>query len=330
MKKTTKVFLISHLLFFGIFCYHQKVQAQNLVDNWSFEDTTICPPGLGQIQSASGWVSNSGSPDYFNECNQGIGTGPLNVNVPLNVLDFQYAKSGVAYSGLLTYSTIVPNVREYMGTQLNQTLQIGQRYFVSFYVSRAVNHTPNFRIDVANNKIGVQFTTYSQVPPNAASPNNISQVYTDSIITDTLNWVQIKGSFVADSNYQYISLGNFFNGTNTQYIDYDTLYTVAYYYLDDVCVSPDSLFCDLLSGISQPITEAHISVFPNPARDWIVVGGNGIISLKIFDVSGREKNSFYQVITPFKIDVSHLAIGIYIVQIKTKNGYSFQKIILNH
>ena len=44
----------------------------------------------------------------------------------------------------------------------------------------------------------------------------------------------------------------------------------------------------------------------------------------------RSKLSFYQVITPFKIDVSHLSNGIYVIQIEAKNGYIFQKLILNN
>lgn len=307
----------------GMCLSQQKVHAQNFVDNWSFEDTVMCPWGLTQIQNSQGWVVNRGTPDYFNECNQGSGTGPQNVNVPQNVIDYQFAKSGVAYSGLLTYSTFVPNVREMMGTILNQPLQIGQMYFVSFYVSRALNHSANYRADVANNKIGVQFTTYSQEPPNVPNLNNISQVYTDSIITDTLNWVQIKGSFVADSNYQYISIGNFFDGASTQFIQYDSLYTVAYYYIDDVCVSPDSLYCDLLSGISQPHQPANDFNQPSISSTLNEITVSSEINIK----TCRVYNSLGQIVYDRKgikekqatISTIGFSTGIYFVQVRLEN-----------
>ncbi|MCX6199441.1 MAG: hypothetical protein NTY88_09500 [Bacteroidetes bacterium] len=47
----------------------QFVQGQNLVPNPSFEDTDVCPVGIGDVEKATGWGSYSYTPDYFNACN---------------------------------------------------------------------------------------------------------------------------------------------------------------------------------------------------------------------------------------------------------------------
>lgn len=315
------------ILIFSLISFCNTGHSQNLIDNWSFEDTVACPPALGFIFNSVGWSSYRSSPDYYNACNIQTGPTQANVSVPQNVVDFQYARTGNAYSGFLALNVNFPNAKEFLGTHLNQTLQVGQKYFVKFFVVKTTNHTPNYRTDVSISNIGVHFYTNSYGGTNQAPTDNVSQVFSANIISDTLNWTEIKGSFIADSNYQYVGIGNFFDINHTNYIQNDTLYTQAYYFVDDICISTDSLYCEQLTGLSHINTNFAIQIFPNPARDWIEIGGNEIKSLKFYDVSGRQKLSFDHVITPLKINISELNPGVYIIQIETKNRIDFRKII---
>jgi hypothetical protein len=147
---------------------------------------------------------------------------------------------------------------------------------VKYYVSLKANLSASssaYTSNGATNNLGVRFT--NMPPPTnpwavLPSPltNNISQVYSTSIITDTINWTTISGSFVADSAYNYIVIGNFFTDSLT-----DTLTIIptgsngfygSYYFVDDICVSTDSSFCLLGLGINENNYQQTISIFPNP------------------------------------------------------------------
>ncbi|MCC6186831.1 MAG: T9SS type A sorting domain-containing protein [Chitinophagaceae bacterium] len=83
--------------------------------------------------------------------------------------------------------------------------------------------------------------------PGSEITTIIPQVYTDSIIKDTLNWTKIEGSFLATGNENYISIGLFFNNSAiskilTNYCSASTQYSA--YLIDDVSVIPIDLAAD--------------------------------------------------------------------------------------
>ena len=69
----------------------------------------------------------------------------------------------------------------------------------------------------AHNKIGAYLDDGSinalPLPPGSEVNTVVPQVYTDSIIRDTLHWVKISGSFTASGTETHISIGNFFPNT---------------------------------------------------------------------------------------------------------------------
>jgi hypothetical protein len=206
---------MKYLAFLLLLIFSEGSFAQlNLVPNPSFEDTVYCPFGTNQINACQHWMNFGNSPDYFNACsNPAFG-------VPNSNPGFQYAHTGNAYGGAVFFyrsnSPVGPNYRESIGIALTNNLIIGQKYYVSFF---AVNAEVNFG-SIACDKLGINFYT---VPFDSCCPPpllNTSKLYTDSILTDTLNWIKISGSFIADSAYQYLSISNFFNDNNT-----DTLST---------------------------------------------------------------------------------------------------------
>ncbi|MBK7389617.1 MAG: hypothetical protein IPI23_11305 [Bacteroidetes bacterium] len=145
MKKITvrivlAIVIITSISFQGLCQY-------NLVPNPSFELFTNCPTSWGQISFASYWTKpvTNVSPDYFNGC------GPIWAGVPQNSMGFQHARTGLGYGGICNsiYNSTNPNqtYREYIQTELIDSLFAGVEYTISFYVSAGDScgrHTNNF------------------------------------------------------------------------------------------------------------------------------------------------------------------------------------------
>lgn len=279
---------------------------QNFVPNPSFEDTVQCPNAVAQLNTAVGWSDFKPSPDNFNSCNNSA------VGVPNNVFGSQLAHTGNAYAGFTAYYP--GNARECLGIQLIQPLVIGIEYFVSFYVSGA--HSDIISVGGSCNKLGAKFST---VPYSISSPipiDNISHAFTNTVISDTLNWVFISGSFIADSAYQFLCIGNFFDNASTTFVQYDTLDLVAYYYVDDIVVSTDSL-----TTINETTDEPEWYVFPNPFTDKINITTkrNEVVEISFYDVTARKilNQSFTNSIS---INAEQLAKGIYLYEVRNKYG----------
>jgi len=300
--------------------------AQNLISNPSFEDTVQCPDHLDQVNRAVGWYSTRPSPDYYNTCASPSTVIP--VSVPYNYFGYQYPSTGNAYVGFCAKDDWF-NIKECIGTQLISPLQIGIRYFVSFKLS--LSYT-NFGIACGVNKLGMLFSTVQYTTANNPAPVcNCSQFYTDSIVVDTVNWIQIKGSFIADSNYIYVNIGNFFEDSLIDSIQVQGSQCVSYYYIDDVCVSPDSLTCYSSVGINEIKNEEDLVLFPNPFTDRIniTVNKNEIVEVNIYDITSRKLLS-QSFTNSTSINTEQLANGIYIYELRnSKHRIANGKIIKN-
>lgn len=194
--------------------------------NGSFENYSFCPYFEGQVIFIDNW-NMYGSADYFNKC-----SSTVSFSTPINWAGYQLPENGDAYIGITTYADYYPDAREYVWTQLSVPLVIGKNYLVEFYICSAKSQ--QISANFYSNNIGCLFTTYT---PNNIIPNNFAQINKNSLLNDTVNWVKIKGVFTADSAYNYIILGNFFNDSSTSIGTYltDSL-NISYYYIDDVRV----------------------------------------------------------------------------------------------
>jgi Secretion system C-terminal sorting domain len=308
----------------------QNASAQfNLVPNPSFEDTVYCPFGTNQLDACANWLNFGNSPDYFNVC-----SNPA-FAVPNSVFGFQYAHTGNAYAGAAFYrgpnTPNSPNYREPIGIELLSSLTIGQKYFISFYVVNAgVNNG-----SIACDKQGINFYT---VPFDSCCPPtllNTAKLFTDSILLDTLNWTKISGSFIADSAYRFLCINNFFNDINT-----DTVITSpfsipyhAYYYIDDVCVSTDSIFNETWTGLNQFESKSEIiDISPNPSNGYFTVDSPvPILRYRIFNMQGQLIEDLnFNATNNFELDLQDQPSGIYILNIYSKHYTSTHKIILTH
>jgi len=316
MKKIWKL----SLLIIAMNTITNSSEAQNLVPNPSMEDTVQCPLSTGHMDDAVGWYATRYSPDYFNPC---ANAGGYVNGVPDNFTGHHYAYNGNSYAGLVTYSVYFPpGFREDIGVQLTQSLSIGTKYFVSAYILRTDTIWAIDTFKCATNKFGFRFSTVLYYPGPA---DNFSHVHSDSIITDSFNWTRIEGSFIADSAYQYLTLGNLYDNANTDTAQCAGGY--AYYLIDMVCVSTDSINCNGNVGI-QERQKSDLIIFPNPVKEMLDVQCSyGVKQYSLFDVTGKVilEGEFKK--KSNQINVSSISNGIYFLQLNKTKSY---KIIIIH
>jgi len=309
------------LLLFGF----DHLRAQNLVSDPSFEDMVNCPRQIGLSNYLSVWETWRGTPDYYHSCANA--THP-NFGVPYNNRAFQVPHSGVAYIGLFTFSNFKVNEREFVGSQLLQSLVIGQKYFVSFWIA---NPDTVYTAHSTDN-VGVKFSTvqHSLVLPDTVT--NIAHVFTTSVVFDTSNWVFVSGSFIADSAYTFIELGNFFQDSLTTIINPGGTSQYAYYFFDDICVSTDSGICNLKTGFSGVISqEEQITLYPNPAVHELNIefAEFGLTDIRIFNIFG-ELNFYMKEtnIDKLSIKLEEFNSGIYFLEIIRNNRRTIENFMV--
>lgn len=312
------------LSLFIIFTVAVKAQI-NLVPNPSFEDTLGCPSAAGEINKAMGWTTLCGSPDYYNTCN----TNPFDMSVPSNWAGYQTPASGNAYAGYATYSNSAINAREFPACNLSSPLVIGTRYFISFKTVLAL--TNNIQANYATDKMGAMFTMGTYFC-NSLITNN-PPVFTNSIVTDSLNWTRISGSFVADSAYINLVIGNFFDDANTDTLKFFNDFSDnAYYFLDDVCVSTDSIYANnyTYTGINEQNSEANITCYPNPIVDNLTIKNlsSEKMDIEIFNLLGERlyvaQNVSEQTLT---VSLSNFNSGILLIKIKSREQVNTYKLL---
>lgn len=291
------------------------ISAQNIIPNGSFETYTACPVSINsgspdEVAKATGWYRIKQTPDYFNSC-----ASSTVVGIPSNFFGFQTPASGNAYMGLWAYDSGTSNFREFIAAKLTNTLSIGQKYFLKITISNAEGYDSNCGID----KVGMRFSSVKHLTSAPPPINNFAHLYFNTIMADTLNWKYVFKSFIADSNYQYIEIGNFFNDLNTNFqILKPRTANLAYYYIDDVALSTDSLealnFNANSTEVLELTNETKFTFYPNPTSNFIYSNKNlNIYTLSIKNIFGEQIDCFTQNDT--SINFEKVPNGIYYLSI---------------
>ena len=305
------------------------VFGQNLVPNPSFEEYSSCPGQTIGIQLANGWSdANTGTADYYNSC---YTTGFVNMDVPNNFIGSQTALSGVAYAGIIAYekSTTPLHYREYVQTELSSPLIGGTEYFVSFNLAHADSCC--FTTD----DIGVFLSTTMINESNYLNINSNPQIanFEDNFLNDNTNWVQIKGSFIATGGEEFIVLGNFKDDYSTDTLSVCTSsnldFMSAYYYIDDVCVSTDSLTCAGTVGIPSNSLEYLYDIILNNHMLIIESNQNAAFNASIYDITGKLHHQFVNQQNLVLYNTSHLNSGIYLITISNELERFTKKIFIH-
>lgn len=282
--------------------------AQNLVPNPSFEDTVSCPTSISQLNNCSIWHNpTQASPDYFNSCSTANGGV---VHTPDNAFGLQAPKSGSAYAGFYTGGpTNGLDNREYVQSVLSSPLNGGTTYYISFYVN--LSNQARYAIS----KLGAFLSVGAPWRSDTKVINYVPQIVnTSGFITDTLNWVNISGYYLAFGGEQYITIGNFQADSmkDTLYINHGIYgFSAGYYYIDDVTVIDSASVGVRIYGEN----DKSLFVYPNPASSVLNIETDqksGLI--RIFDALGNEfENQKLPINKQITIDL--LPPGVYFLQL---------------
>ena len=247
---------IALLNLFTLICACAIAQAQiiNYVKNPSFEEFTKCTDDRNQIANAKYWtcaVDTVGEPYYAPEHYNKCGLPSAYFGVPNNETGYQYPRTGDCYIGAHLYYDKTPppptgvpsNWRDYAQGHLVKPLQNGKTYCVSFWLN--VPETSGYGHD----NIGAYLddgNINKRSPAGIEITDVIPQVYSTSIIKDTMNWVKVEGSFLANGTETHITLGNFAKNidVDTAFLYWGAAYQYSYYLFDDISVIPIDLAAD--------------------------------------------------------------------------------------
>lgn len=301
----------------------------NLVPNPGFETYTNCPTSVSQINYTGNWLTpGAGTPDYFNSCFTFTTSSTVNMDVPLNSAGYQMGSQGSeAYAGLQAWQDQPTTYREYIQTKLTTTLSAGQKYFVSVFVSMADS------MMCSTDDFGIFLSSFAPPQGGYNAINVTPQISNPSgqFLNDNINWEKISGSFVAVGDEEYITIGNFKNDTNT-----DTLFAglpcannMSYYFIDDVCVSTDSMLCNTITTVREFSKRSFEFFYPNPTSGNITINLTQTATIRLIDKFGQTlviKENFNE----NQLDLSNLSDGIYFIEMQSDNKTSFSKIIIRH
>lgn len=324
MQKTKTILAVCCLLF-----AYTKAQT-NLVPNPSFEQYTVCPTGNGNIINCTYWLNFGNTPDYYNGC-----ASPSIMGVPDNFTGFEYPHTGNGMAGLITWynpSNNGPNYREFVGAQLISTLSMGTKYYFSFFTNYS-GYLNGWK-EVAANKIGLRLCTKPSDSLNHCAINNFANLYTNTILNDTVNWIKLSGSFIADSAYKYVAIGNFFDDAHTDTSSFAGASFGGegpYYYIDDICVSTDSIYNQTWTGIETLNNKQsnQVKIYPNPSVDGYFFSTVNInkTNATVYNVLGSIVKQA-EFINGNTLNLSDLENGVYIIEFNNQ-CQSKQKLIIN-
>lgn len=231
------VFIIVLLAFSSL-----VVSGQNLVPNPSFEELIRCPHSFSADRNdfiVPGWFSaTKGTPDQFHACSW------TEADVPYNWAGSSNANTGKGYVGIYTWMKRDDenHYREYIECELAEPLKEGARYRVEFFYklsSYSVYSVNRIGLLLSQDRLLFDHDQVIELPPTLA-------IEKDSSITGTTGgWEHAVMDYVAKGGEQFVSIGNFFNNQNTKYTKLahrtgksSMLSSSAYYYIDDVAVTP--------------------------------------------------------------------------------------------
>lgn len=199
---------IKLLFFFILFVFFQlSLFSQiNHVGNPSFEDTvsTTFPNCISKVKYwttiDSSWLCGGGKviSTYYG-------------NVPYSSNSWQYPRTGNAYLMTTQFCMspcVSPNIVQYPKNRLKIPLVNGKVYCAKMYVN--INNSAPY----GNDAFGIYFgdssidtIKYCSVHLTYLTPQVKNT--TGNVITDTLNWIEVSGTFTATGTEKYMVLGNF-------------------------------------------------------------------------------------------------------------------------
>lgn len=248
------MFRFFFIIVFALFPITRCFGQPNLVPNPGFENFSSCPLNPGEVIFATPWIGPiNASSDYFNICSP-------NLNPLANCFGFESPLSGYGFMGLYALISNGSNYREYIQVKLTEALLPNIEYCVMFNVSLSDSS------DYAINNLGCLLSMQSINTPT--DPPYLIHIVPQIInngnfnpLTNKSGWTKIEGSFIAQGGEQYLTIGNFFNDSesDTDFVGGSNFsscgYGASYYYIEDVSLK--------LCNYSSPVIEIPNVFTPN-------------------------------------------------------------------
>jgi len=265
------------LLVFCFFLFYAKgdkvlAQSPNLVLNPSFENHDTCRNGSYPYYAFPPWhPPNTSANWYFNTCSHNSASG-----APQSNIGFQQPRTGNAYMGIYAYvnDTFYEYKAYTMGT-LSSPLNQNKIYCVSFYVALE-NPIVNNATLMAISQLGAYISSDSFFVANEFTLPFAPQVESPAgvYLTDSLNWTEISGTFIAQGGEKYITIGNYHLPADTTLIQTyppNPTQRTAFYFIDDVSVTecgsvlPAQTACGSYTWYGQTYTTSgtYTQIVPN-------------------------------------------------------------------
>jgi gliding motility-associated-like protein len=245
-----QIFTVLFTVIFSIFII--KMSAQNLVPNYNFEENTGLPMTSGEWYKANNWDNVNGlfdfpyaSPDYLHNF------GGAGVNLPATSFANVYAHEGEAIFGFAAYHTLVSEFREYLSAELIEPMIPGLSYTVSFYIT---NGESDWYGAAGCDHIGIQFSEGPLTQITHEPIGGIPQIEIPGIYWNT-EWELFTFTYIADAPYDRITIGNFYDDSDTDVEIFGGVGIMAsYYFLDEIMVVPLAVITEIDTTICSGIT----------------------------------------------------------------------------
>lgn len=291
--------------FFLLSCTSIFCVAQNLVLNPSLENYITCP-GFGQFSNT--YINDWGKPSFGS-------TDYYRVGCPGIIPTQQVPHTGIAYAGIIGYN-FGAEYREYMTGTLSAPLIPGATYYCEFYVSLNDGYIQAIK------EIGAYF---SVTPPGPYGnslhiPVQPQVVNTTILLDDTSMWMRVSGYFLASGGEEYITIGNFFNDSNTTIMQVGNVGSYgSYYFVDDVWVSLSEG-----TGINEYKSD-EIFMYPNPASGHLEITIPAEVRKSITNYSIEIFNSTGELVfiddrelsNNTKLQIHDLPCGVYFIILRS-------------
>ncbi len=314
-----KVSLLKYLRVFilSVLCFKFSIgQITNFVANGGFELKYNCSVTSTILPIAQwNWLDSLtyGNAVYYNYCYG---------DVPYISFGFQYPRSGDAFSGLnaLCQPTLcnASNSRGYLRNRLKSNLQPGKVYCVKFFISISNNST--YGIDGIGAYFGddnLDTIIYTNKALTYLNPQ--IQNLNGNVISDTLNWTAITGTFTAIGTEKHLVIGNFKSDAATT----KTLINAANLPLEFTNIYLDDVSC----------IDIDLPAYAGP--DVFCIPGNSVYIGRQRDVGIDEACMWYKlpnmttaIDTAAGIWVSPTATSTYVVRQEICAGIKYDTVVV--
>lgn len=327
-----------------VFAFSLSSNAQNiknLVENGDFEilnNNTCVKTANASVREFLGWfdigvrierfdgVLSRTSADSYHVDTCGFDVA-WNNSVPFNFGGYQYPLSGKGYVGFL-----FQNAREFVSGTLKQPTRVGHIYCIKINVNLAEVSRSSFKdLQIVFHTDSTVFVVPFSPIPGQMTNNYQGQLdkidpitFVSDFISDTVSWLSLEASFVADSAYNFFTIGNFGHTLNTEFkplrASDSSSSPFTYIFLDDVLIFD----CSDTIPPPEPVFVFEVKAYPNPASEWFnfeyTLPEAGKVRLHITDVFGkmvlaRTELTGQKGINTLPIDVNAWAMGQYHVSV---------------